>query len=181
MLQGARRVVTGTREDGKDVVIMDGPTPNVFQPEGRPGVVVSNLWVTNSAPADLNDTSDPVEGKVALHPPPNGAVFRIVEFPPEKDWIDGIDRDAAKKSFASFGAEEAADKDDNPPHPLMHKTITIDYGLVLSGECYLVMDEDEVLVKEGDTIIQRGTNHAWSNRSDKPCKIAFILIDGTFD
>ena len=54
-----------------------------------------------------------------------------------------------------------------------------DYALVLSGECYMVLDDSEVLVTAGDVIIQRGTNHAWSNRSDRPCRIAFVLIDGT--
>lgn len=176
-----RRVVTGHDENGKAIIIEDRPAPNVFSPEGRPGVIVTNFWVTNSSPANLNDAADPTQGSVPLTPPPNGAVFRVIEFPPEKDWIGNIDRDAAKKSFESFGAGEAADKSDNPPHPLMHTTITIDYAIVLTGECHLVMDDSEVLVKAGDTIIQRGTNHAWSNRSDKPCQIAFILIDGTFD
>ena len=61
----------------------------------------------------------------------------------------------------------------------MHKTETIDYSIVLSGECHMVLDDSEVLVTAGDIVIQRGTNHAWSNRSDRPCRIAFVLIDGT--
>jgi quercetin dioxygenase-like cupin family protein len=62
-------------------------------------------------------------------------------------------------------------------HPGMHKTNTLDYAVVLSGEIYAVMDEDEVLLNAGDCLIQRGTNHAWSNRTDQPCRIAFVLVD----
>jgi quercetin dioxygenase-like cupin family protein len=63
----------------------------------------------------------------------------------------------------------------------MHKTKTVDYGLVLEGEIWLVLDDSEVLCRQGDIIIQRGTNHAWANRSDADCAVAFILIDGEHD
>ena len=66
-------------------------------------------------------------------------------------------------------------------HPGMHTTETIDYAIILAGEIYAIMDEGEKLMKAGDVLIQRGTNHAWSNRSGKTCRIAFILIDGEFD
>jgi mannose-6-phosphate isomerase-like protein (cupin superfamily) len=106
-------------------------------------------------------------------------MFRVVVMPPEASFIDKIDRAAAKAAFAAFGSPHAAaDGDDNPPHPLMHRTKTIDYGIVLSGEVYLVLDKEETLLRAGDVVVQRGTNHAWSNRSDQPCRMAFILIDG---
>ena len=66
---------------------------------------------------------------------------------------------------------------DNTRHPGFHKTDTIDYAIVLSGEIYALMDEGEVLLKAGDVLVQRGTNHAWSNRTEAPCCIAFVLID----
>jgi uncharacterized cupin superfamily protein len=62
----------------------------------------------------------------------------------------------------------------------MHRTETIDYGIVLEGEIWLVLDDSEVLAKAGDVIVQRGTDHAWANRSDKVCRVAFILVDGKF-
>ena len=62
----------------------------------------------------------------------------------------------------------------------MHRSETIDYGIILSGEIYLVLDDSEVLCKQGDVIVQRGTSHAWSNRSDEPCRVAFVLIDAKF-
>ena len=64
---------------------------------------------------------------------------------------------------------------------LMHKTETVDYAICLEGEIYLVLDDSEVLMKPGDLCVQRGTNHAWSNRSDGPCFMCFVLIDGTFE
>ena len=173
-----RRLVTGHDTNGRATILSDAPVP-IFSPKNRPGVEVTNLWVTTETPASLTDATDWTQGPVALIPPANGTVFRIVEFSPEKDWIDRIDREAARESFASFGAEQALDDSEEPRHPFMHKTETIDYAIVLSGECYMVLDDSEVVVTAGDVIIQRGTNHAWSNRSDRPCRIAFVLIDGT--
>ena len=178
MANSTRRIVTGHDTHGRAMVLYDTPAP-VFHPKNRPGVEVTTLWVTTETPTSVTDATDRTQGQVALIPPANGTVFRIVEFSPEKEWIDQIDREAARESFASFGAEQALDEAEEPPHPLMHKTETIDYALVLSGECHMVLDDSEVLVTAGDVIIQRGTNHAWSNRSDRPCRIAFVLIDGT--
>jgi quercetin dioxygenase-like cupin family protein len=63
----------------------------------------------------------------------------------------------------------------------MHRTESIDYGIVISGEITLVLDKGETLLKQGDVVIQRGTNHAWANKSGKPCRMVFILVDGKFD
>jgi mannose-6-phosphate isomerase-like protein (cupin superfamily) len=175
-----RRVVTGHR-NGKAVVISDELCPNVARPQHRPGVVMNNVWFTDGAPANLTDERDPTKGvTVTLEPPKGGASFRVVSFSPEKSWIHTVTREAARATFATLGAGHAPVKDENPPHPLMHKTKTIDYAIVLSGEIWMVLDDSEVQLKAGDTIIQRGTNHAWSNRSDEPCVIAFVLIDGEF-
>jgi quercetin dioxygenase-like cupin family protein len=62
----------------------------------------------------------------------------------------------------------------------MHCTETVDYGIVLEGELYLVLDDSEVRLEPGDVIVQRGTNHAWDNRSDRPARVAFVLVDGRF-
>jgi uncharacterized cupin superfamily protein len=59
----------------------------------------------------------------------------------------------------------------------MHKTKTVDYALMLQGELVAIMDEEETVLRAGDVLIQRGTNHAWANRSGQPARIAFILID----
>jgi quercetin dioxygenase-like cupin family protein len=62
-------------------------------------------------------------------------------------------------------------------HPGMHRTQTVDYALMLQGELVAIMDEEETVLRAGDVLIQRGTNHAWANRSGQPARIAFILID----
>jgi uncharacterized cupin superfamily protein len=62
----------------------------------------------------------------------------------------------------------------------MHRTETVDYGIVVSGEITLVLDKGEANLKAGDVVIQRGTNHAWANRSGKPCRMLFMLVDGRF-
>ena len=62
----------------------------------------------------------------------------------------------------------------------MHRTRTIDYGIVLHGQLYLVLEDSETLLQPGDIVIQRGTNHAWDNRSDAPARMVFILIDAAF-
>jgi quercetin dioxygenase-like cupin family protein len=65
----------------------------------------------------------------------------------------------------------------SPRHPGFHKTASVDYAIVLAGEIYALMDEGEVLLKAGDVLVQRGTNHAWSNRTDAPAYLAFVLVD----
>jgi uncharacterized cupin superfamily protein len=59
----------------------------------------------------------------------------------------------------------------------MHATNSIDYAVIMTGEIYMLVDDDEVHLKAGDVVVQRGNNHAWSNRGAEPCRIAFILID----
>ena len=82
------------------------------------------------------------------------------------------------KAFEAIGAREALDPDASR-HPGMHRTHSVDYAIVLSGEIWAVMDEGETLLRAGDVLIQRGTNHAWSNRSTVPCLVAFILVGAT--
>src|SRR5665213_3538584 len=78
----------------------------------------------------------------------------------------------------SMPPARALTQGENAKHPWMHRTKSVDYGIVLSGEIYLVLDDQELLMRAGDVCIQRGTNHAWSNRAETNCVMAFILIDG---
>ena len=86
-----------------------------------------------------------------------------------------------KDAFAEIGDAHASTVKAKSPHPLMHRTESVDYGIVISGEMTLVLDKGETLLKAGDVVIQRGTNHAWANRSGKPCRMLFILVDGQFE
>jgi quercetin dioxygenase-like cupin family protein len=104
------------------------------------------MWVTDETPADLDGAEDPAERAMDIEPPARGSVFRILELAPGKK-------------------------------PFMHRTDTIDYALVLSGECVMLLDDgEEVALGAGDILIQRATIHGWANRSDEPCRLAFVLI-----
>ena len=171
MVREIRRVVTGHDARGRSVILSDGPSPHVLTLPGRPDFALINLWVTDRAPASNAGGADGAARPVVLEPPPGGTIFRVVEFPPDRA-AGGFDRKAA---FAAMGASHALDPDGSR-HPGMHRTDTVDYALVLSGEIWALMDEGETLLRPRDTLVQRGTNHAWSNRSDQPCQVAFILV-----
>ena len=91
------------------------------------------------------------------------------ENPEELAKLDG------KSAFAEMGAGDNVVE--NARHPFMHRTDSLDYSVILTGEIYMMMDDEEYLLKAGDTVVQQGTNHAWSNRGTEPCQIAFILTD----
>jgi hypothetical protein len=105
----------------------------------------------------------------------------VIDFPPESDAIRNLSKEEALKTFKSMAGEHASNAGNDAPHPLMHRTQTIDYGIVIEGQLTMIVDKGETTLNAGDIIIQRGTNHAWANRSGKPCRVAFILIDGQFE
>ena len=106
-------------------------------------------------------------------------MFRVVNYPPEKVLLDKISQ-MSKDELLEFEKKIGIKLDINGKHPLMHMTKSIDYGIVLTGEIFLVLDNQEILLKPTDTIIQRGTYHAWSNRSENDCLMAYVLLDATF-
>jgi mannose-6-phosphate isomerase-like protein (cupin superfamily) len=166
-----RRVVTGHDSDGKSVFIMDGYAPNVLEMASMPGLALTDLWETKSAPASNEGNADAAARPVHLEPPKNGTILRIVEFPPDKQWRQSAD---ARKAFDSIGASHAPDK--HSADPMMHKTATVDYIIVLKGEIWAIMDKGETLLRAGDILVQRGTNHSWSVRTEEPCIIAAVLV-----
>ena len=176
-----RRVVTGWDANGKSIITHDGPTPVVQTNSLRPGFQASEVWVTDSMPAKTKQAGDPTNRPRSIEPPAGGTIFRVAELPPDTTWEGKMDRAKAVAAYAEFGSAHAVAGNENARHPFMHKTETVDYGIVLEGEIWMLMDDEEVLLKAGDVIIQRGTNHAWSNRSKEVCRIAFILIDGTWE
>lgn len=177
-----RRIVTGHDETGKAVVISNGEPPVVTRPPSQEGLAFHEIWNTSSMPADITATEDePTLGYTDTAPPKNGSIIRIVDMPPEGPDGPQFDKETARELFAKVGLAENADHMKPGRHPLMHRTATIDYGIVLSGETYLLLDDEEVHLKQGDIVVQRGTIHAWNNRSDKICRMAFILVDGEFD
>jgi mannose-6-phosphate isomerase-like protein (cupin superfamily) len=169
-----RRVVTGHDADGRSTFIIDAPSPHVFS-RTKGSAVVHELWETARTPADNRGNDDAIARGHRLLPPKNGSVFRVIEYPPDAERLGAIAREHALPDDGS-GRAAASDRS-NPRHPGFHKTASIDYAIVLSGEIYAMMDDGEVLLKAGDVLIQRGTDHAWSNRTAEPAVVAFVLID----
>lgn len=157
-----RCVVTGI-EAGKSKIIQDGLVKNII--EEIPGLIISDVWATDTMPVDLNKEAK-MESTLFPKTPKNGSFFRYVCIPPDTELFKYLPPELQKTTADS-------------PHPLMHKTETLDYIIILSGELYLIMDEGETLLKPGDIVIQRGTNHAWSNRSKEPCIQLAILLDAS--
>jgi hypothetical protein len=169
MVKPVRRIVTGHDAEGRSIFLEDGPAPNVFRPSHSPNVGLTNLWLTDALPASNGDGPDPTAQPFRLEPPANGNVVRIVEFPPDKERNYGNQAEV----FRQYGAAQAHDA--KARHPGFHKTQSIDYAIVVEGEIWALMDVGETLMKTGDVLIQRGTNHAWSNRSDRPARVCFVL------
>lgn len=177
-----RRIVTGHDEKGLSYVTHDGFAPSVHTNPKRVGYCLTQLWMTDESPARVDNGADPTSRPLKLEPPKGGTVVRIIEFGPEGDWITKIDTDDAKVAWGALGTSTAGtNTSGRAKHPFMHRTESVDYALVLEGEITLVLDQEEVLMREGDFLVERGTNHAWANRSGKPCRMLFVLIDGTFD
>jgi quercetin dioxygenase-like cupin family protein len=108
------------------------------------------LWITEETPVPIPATEpEPTDRPVRTPPPAGGVTVRFTEMAP--------------------GAESP-----------MHRTETVDVGVVLEGETWLLLDDgSETRVGRGDAVVQRGTNHAWANRSDRPVRMVFVMIDGT--
>ncbi|MFM9882233.1 MAG: cupin domain-containing protein [Burkholderiales bacterium] len=177
-----RRVVTGHDENGRAIVVSDGPAPFVHTAAARVGYSSTDIWRTLATPAPIvANAPEPTLGPRRQLPTRHGTVIRINRIEPESVAVRNMSPEEAKQAFAALGNERASTFSESGRHPMMHRTETIDYAIVLSGEIYCVLDDSDVLLRAGDVLVQCGTNHAWSNRSNAVCEIAFILIDGAFD
>jgi hypothetical protein len=176
-----RRIVTGHDADGKAIIISDAPPVHTQLVGGPGGPTFIEVWHTLETPALIHPQPDePDENNLVLPPPKGGTRIRVIEFPPESEEIRKLTGADAAATFKDMGDEEASTSREGAPHPLMHKTETVDYGIVLEGEITLILDREETIIQAGDIVVQSGTNHAWSNRSGRICRMAFILIDGQF-
>lgn len=173
-----RRIVTGDDDAGRGVTFSDGPATDVRGDPGRPGYSSARIWVTDSTPARARGLTESVHLPHTLEPPPGGSVFRIVTFPPDANWRGNVTGREVSAFFMAMGSPSASTYGPRAPHPYMHKTGSLDFCVVLDGDITLVLDTEEVQLAAGDVVVQHGTNHAWSNRSDRPCTVAFTLHDG---
>ena len=169
MVQPTRRVVTGHDTKGKAVVLIDGAAPNAKLRKAT-GLTSTLLWVTEESPAELSGSEDGAAREIGVAPPPGGSIFRVVDFPPAADF--GVVDNAAMLREMGIGAGQG-----DARYATMHRTKSIDYAVVISGEIDMLFDDSEVHLKAGDVLVQRGTNHAWVNRAKENCRIAFVLID----
>jgi hypothetical protein len=157
-------------------VIADGVPPDVRTDRARPGFSCARIWATDRTPVRLEALRESLQLPHALVPPPGGSSCYVVTFPPDASWRGKVGASEVAAYFAMMSAPGAS-TGAKAPHPYMQKTRTLDFCLVLDGEITLVLDTEEVHLRAGDTVVQRGTNHAWSNRSDQPCRIAFSSHD----
>jgi hypothetical protein len=172
MIWRVRRVLTGHDAQGRSTFIADGEALNVKEMASMPGLALTDLWETAGAPASNAGERDAAARPVRLEPPKNGTILRIVEFPPDSAWRGSVDGKAAFKSIGAGHAKDASSSD-----PMMHRTSTVDYIIVLKGEIHAVMETGEKLLRAGDVLVQRGTNHSWSVRGNEPCIIAAVLVN----
>jgi mannose-6-phosphate isomerase-like protein (cupin superfamily) len=165
MARESRRIITGHDADGKSVIVIDGP-PTPF----------GAYWLTDSAPVDNTGSGDDGLKVRMLEPPAGGSIFRFASIPPENPNVSREEHERqTAKMFAQMDAAHC--RPDTTRHPAMHKTRTIDYVVLLSGEVTLLLDKGEVDLKPFDVVVQRGTNHAWVNKGKEPALIAAVLID----
>jgi quercetin dioxygenase-like cupin family protein len=182
MTQSFRRVVTGHDDKGRATIISDGPAPFVHVNKLDPEWYSTDLWRTGPMP-DMIVAQPPesTDGPRRQMPTPHGTVLRINHFPPESEAVRQLTPEDSQRVFSGLGNPAAATFGKGGRHPLMHRTETVDYAIVLAGEITMVLDDQDVVLRAGDTLIQNGTNHAWANRSSAPAIVAFILIDARFD
>ena len=166
-----RRVVTGLDADKKAIVLFDSRVNLELRKSGNQA---ANLWITDTCPLGFSFKKDAADQPYIAPPPDNGTVLRVIEFPPLTSSEEAkMDPNHMMKVFG-----------DNPPttglsvkHPLMHRSRTVDYAVIMSGEIDMMLDDSVVHLKAGDVVIQQATNHAWINHSKEPVRILFVLMD----
>ncbi len=172
-----RRVVTIDREAGKGALVSDAPSPDVRIDPARPGFALARMWVTDSTPAKI--VSETLHLPYVMQPPKHGSVFNVLTFPPDASWKGKVGAVEVKSFFEAMAAPGACAYASDAPHPYMQKMSTLDFCTVTEGEIVLVTDTQEVTLQAGDIVVQRGTRHAWSNRSGRPAVVAIASHDAT--
>jgi mannose-6-phosphate isomerase-like protein (cupin superfamily) len=171
---GVRRVVTSVGPDGKARVDIDELAPSIFAFESEPNFRQDDVWVT-TWPVDPNGPDlVATTGPVPLDPPPGGTIFRLAILPPDERMVELTGDPSFMDEFATKYDGGDAHSDDDFQY---HRSNTIDYVQVLSGEVVLELDSgDEIELRRGDCVVQRGTNHAWRNRSGRPVVVSSVLL-----
>lgn len=173
MIKAIRRIVTGDNKERKSTIIIDD-SPFHYG-------TIHQFWVTRETPVDNSKTIDLAGIQLLpLEPSPSGTIFRFFEIPPLDPKLTNQQlENLAVQGLSTLKALHC--RTDTSKHPYMHKTETIDYIIVLEGEVTLLLEETEVELKPFNVVIQRGTNHAWINKSSNRVLLAGVLIDAKLD
>jgi hypothetical protein len=168
-----RRVVTGTDGTGKSVFISDGAAPNSHDFETMPGQAQIRVWYTPGEPSSVPPGAEPTDNTGPVVPGPGGASFVIVSYAPESVFMSpDFDQAAAGQEMAAHAPDLAELFEPDG----MHRTPSVDYGVVLEGEVWLELDDGaQVRLTRGDTVVQLATRHAWRNKTQAPATVAFVL------
>lgn len=171
-----RRVVTAKNSAGKSVLISDGISPRQVSFKHIPGFVTAPIWAVAGVPSLPFDGNDPMAADGTLLQPAGGSTFIVVTFPPDAVMMSSDFRPelaGREHAAAAPGIAETFEME----NPGMHTTPTLDYGVVLSGQITLELDDGVAIdLKAGDTYVQHGARHAWRNPNSDPATVAFILI-----
>jgi len=176
-LPNQRRVVSTIDDEGRSCLASDDRTLAELTTDARPGYRSVNVWRTIGAPAPIS-APDTAEMHVGVQPPERGTVLRVIDFPPRPADPEERRRQAAA-SLQEIFSDARHDRDHRQSG--MHTTRSVDYAIVLSGTITAIMDVGETDLHAGDILIQRGTSHAWENRTGSMTRVAFVLIDGRWD
>jgi mannose-6-phosphate isomerase-like protein (cupin superfamily) len=175
-----RRVVTGNDENGRSRVLFDSAAPNV-NPIGTRGTGMTDVWVWAASPAPISGERDDGNLKFNFEPPHGGGHLRIVQSAARPEGYDpSKDASASPPQAPSQGPGGAWYRGgQNAFSSPVHRSETVDYGIVLSGERILVLDEGEFVMRPGEIVVQLGNWHGWTN-PDSESVMAFIMMGGTF-
>ena len=164
------RVVTALDANNKSTALFNSMVPLKI---GGAGEGAATVWVTQKAPADFSWNGDRSGERKGFSPVPNGTQFLIVDFPPVGADVDKLPMDLMMKVVGDGVPKRGM----APSNPLMHRTKTVDYAIIMQGEIDMMLDTGTVHLKAGDVVVQQATNHAWLNHSKEPCRIAFVMMD----
>lgn len=158
MFDNVRRVVTVIDEKGVSRIESDG-APLVSRRLENAGANIDEVWRFENVPGDIAATGDPEA--FSFLSPENGFLVRRVEVPPD-----------STRFHDEAGAPRVPE-----PHEGMHQTATIDILQILEGELWCLLDSgEETCLRAGDVIVQRGTVHAWRNRTESPTRYLAIMV-----
>lgn len=179
MLNDIKVVVTGHDDEGQAIIVSDAsprtyPAPKFF-------TTFYEIWHENQIPCTVKKQMRDEETELNHPPPRNGVRIRMHDFEPAGDRINELTYEEIVEHFKESGSEDAVPSKENWKHAFMHRTESIDFGIMIEGELTLIMEEGERVLRPGDVVVQVGTNHGWENRGTSMARICFVLLDGDYD